>query len=279
MLLKYIHIELIKIFKKGRSYIGFAAIAFIVLLIELSIWLDGQNILDLLTQNLTESFYFKGNLLNGYLISYIILNSLWIHIPILVAFVTGDLIAGESNHGTFRMVLSRPVKRSSLLFSKFIAGICYSSILVLLLGFLSLFFGLLIFGQGDLIVVAGKINILPRKDLLWRFICAFSFGILSMGVVTALSFMLSAFSNNSIGPIIGTIAIIIAFSIISTFDIPVFSHLKPVLFTSYLNSWRLFFEFEINQTMLIISTICLLSYLSIFYLVAVIYFNRKNILT
>ena len=249
------------------------------MLIEISIWIDGKRILEFVTHNLSESFYFQGNLLNGYLISYIILNTLWIHIPFLVAFVAGDLIAGEANNGTFRLVLTRPISRQSLLFAKFSAGLIYSTLLVLFLGLLSLIFGVLIFGKGDLIVIQSKINIIPQHDLVWRFVYAFLFGILSMGVVTSLAFMLSAFASNSIGPIIGTIAIIIVFSIITSFEIPVFSNLKPILFTSYLNSWRLFFEFELNKILLFKSIFHLILNLLIFYTISILYFKQRDILS
>ncbi len=279
MLGKLVKIELFKIFRKPRSYIGIAVIIFIVLLIEISVWIDGQNILDFITQNLYDSFYFQGNLVNGYLISYLVLNTLWIHIPILVAFVAGDIISGEANSGTLRVILSRPIKRTQLLLAKFIACISYSTLLIFLLGFLSLFFGLIIFGKGDLIVITNKINILPQQGLILRFVYAFGFGILSMGVISTLSFMLSAFSNNSIGPIVGTIAIIIGFNIISSFQLPVFSKISPYLFTSHLNSWIKFFSYSIDTGLILKSIVHLSVNILLFLIITLIYFKRKDILS
>ena len=279
MLSNLIKIELYKIFRKPRSYIGIAVIVFIVVLIELSIWIDGQRILDFITQNLYDSFYFQGNLLNGYLISYLVLNTLWIHVPVLVAFVAGDIISGEAANGTLRTVLSRPVKRTHLLFAKFVANISYSTLLVLILSFLSLFFGLLIFGKGDLIVITNKINILPQQGLMLRFIYAFGFGVLSMAVISTLSFMFSAFGNNSIGPIIGTIAVIIGFNIISSFQLPIFNNIRPYLFTTYLNSWFHFFSFNLDKDLILKSILHLSANMLIFFLITIISFRRKDILT
>ena len=76
--------ELYKIFRKGRSYIGFGAIAFIVIVIQIALFVDGESYLELGTQSLKDSFTFQGNLLNGYLSVFIILSSLWVHIPFLI---------------------------------------------------------------------------------------------------------------------------------------------------------------------------------------------------
>ncbi|HSD63426.1 MAG TPA: hypothetical protein VLB50_06490, partial [Ignavibacteriaceae bacterium] len=71
-----INIELFKIFRKWRTYIGFLVIAVIVPVINFAMLAEGEKSLDLITRNLQQSFIFVGNLLNGYLISYFILMSL-----------------------------------------------------------------------------------------------------------------------------------------------------------------------------------------------------------
>ena len=96
LFLNLVQTELYKIFRKGRSYIGFGAIAFIVIVIQIALFVDGESYLELGTQSLKDSFTFQGNLLNGYLSVFIILSSLWVHIPFLIALVAGDLIAGEA---------------------------------------------------------------------------------------------------------------------------------------------------------------------------------------
>ena len=126
-----IKIELFKIFKKGRTYIGFGAIFLIIVAIQAGIYFEGQNLFDFIMQQLDQNFQFEGNLINGYLITYLVLNTLWIHVPILVALVAGDLIAGEANSGTFRLILTRPISRTKLLIAKFLAGWTYTLLLIL----------------------------------------------------------------------------------------------------------------------------------------------------
>ena len=122
MMTELIKIELYKIFKKWRTYIGFIAIGLLVAIIQTAMYYEGQKSLDFMTRNLQDSFLFVGNLLNGFFISYLILNMLAVHIPFLITLVAGDLLAGESTAGTYRILLTRPVSRLQVLSSKFIAG-------------------------------------------------------------------------------------------------------------------------------------------------------------
>ena len=88
---KLLKLELYKIFKRPRTYIAFGAIAAIVLLIQVALKFDGKSYIDLLLSNLAGSFdftdEFKSKLLNGYLICFIILNTLLIQMPLLVALI------------------------------------------------------------------------------------------------------------------------------------------------------------------------------------------------
>jgi ABC-2 type transport system permease protein len=278
-MVKLIQIELFKIFSKPRTYIGFGAVLLIVSALEVGLYFEGQQILDFAIQHLQESFILEGNLINGYLITHIILNSLFIHIPFLIALVTGDLLAGEANSGTFRLLLTRPVSRTKLLSAKFIAGWIYMLMLIVFMFALSIGLGFLIFGSGDLIVLKGTINIFSADDVMWRFLSAYAFGILTMTAVAALSFMLSAFASNSVGPIIGTVSIIIGITIISTVGFSLMKPINPYLFTYYLTGWQLFFEETINTSKLSLAIAVEVIYIVVFLGITFFYFRKKDILS
>ncbi|MGB8320456.1 MAG: ABC transporter permease, partial [Ignavibacteriaceae bacterium] len=147
-MIKLVSIELYKIFKKWRTYIGFLAIAVLIPVIQIAMLIEGEKSLNFMTRNLQESFVFVGNLLNGYLITYLILGSLYVHIPFLIALVAGDLLAGEATAGTYRILITRPVSRIKLVTSKFAAGLIYSYSLIFWLALISLGLGIIIFGTG-----------------------------------------------------------------------------------------------------------------------------------
>ena len=108
------------------------------------------------------------------LIAFIILQMLIIHVPLLVALVTGDLVSGEAAMGTLRMMGTKPISRNSFLLSKFLAGAIYTFFLTVWLAFLSLIVGQFMFGTGDLIVLnSDGLVIIPEYDIMWRYCLAF----------------------------------------------------------------------------------------------------------
>jgi len=279
-MLTLVNIELYKIFRKWRTYIGFIAIAVLVPVIQLAMLAEGERSLDFMTRNLQQSFVFVGNLLNGYLISYIILNSLVIHIPFLIALVAGDLLAGEATAGTYRLLLTRPVSRFRLILAKFISGVIYTNVLVFWLAVVSLGLGIILFGVGELIVIkSSSIIIFPKYDIIWRFVLGYGFASLSMTVVASLALLLSSLVENAIGPIVTTMAIIIAFIIISAIDIEIFQKIKPFLFTNYMNSWRLLFDDPVDIPKILQSVLILAAHIVFFFGASVYVFHKKDILT
>jgi ABC-2 type transport system permease protein len=280
MIVTLVKIELFKIFKKWRTYIGFIAIGILVPLLHLAMYLEGQKSLDFITRGLRDSFILVGNLLNGYWISYIILNALTIHIPFLVALVAGDLLAGEATAGTYRVLITRPVSRVQVVTSKFIAGTIYTSSLVLWLAIMSLVIGLIVFGTGELLVMSpDAIIIFEKGDILWRFILAYGFAALSMSVVCSLAILFSSLVENAIGPIVSTMAVIIIFIIISAFDVQILRDIRPYLFTNYILQWREFFYEPLNLEKVLRAILILSGHILIFFTATTIIFKKKDILS
>lgn len=279
-MLTLIRIELYKIFKKWRTYIGFIAIGLLVPLIHIAMLIEGERTLNFMTQNIQQSFVFVGNLLNGYLVSHITLASLAVHIPFLITLVAGDLLAGEATSGTYRLLVTRPVTRTQIIISKFLAGIIYTNLLVLWLAVVSLGLGIILFGVGELIVISSEtIIIFKQTDVLWRFALGYGLASLGMSVVASLAFLFSSLVENAIGPIISTMAVIIVFLVISALNIEFFADIKPYLFTNYIMSWRLFFDDPIDAAEVIKATGVLIGHIAVFFSTALIVFNRKDILT
>ncbi len=272
--------ELIKISFKPRSYLGVGGISIIILLILMAMKLDGSLYIEIITGQFDDSLSFEGNILNGNLIAFLIIQMLIIHVPLLVAFVTGDLVSGESAMGTIRLLLTKPISRSSVLMSKFLASVMYTFFLVLWIAFLALVVSYFIFGSGDLIVLNfDGLAIFQDGDITWRFILGFSLAFLSLVTVATLSLTFSCFSENSIGPIVATMGIIILFTIIGSLDVPVFDSIKPYLFTTHMAAWRYFFDDPVSKDEVINSIIILISHIVFLLGIALYKFNKKDILS
>jgi len=230
--------ELIKIFSKWRSYIGFAAIAILMPLIIWGISKGGSGMQQQVERQLSDSFFIVGSLVNGFLATHLVMNFLWIHIPFLVALVAGDVVAGEGAAGTFRIYLTRPVSRTRILNSKLIATAIYTLILIVFFALMSLGLGRIWLGGGDLLIMHKGVLLLPESTAWARFGLAFLFATGTMLVVAALTFMFSTMVNNGIGPIIGAMAIVIIGLAISNIPISIFEDIQPYLFTSYFDIWQ-----------------------------------------
>ena len=279
MFLSVLSIELSKIFSKGRSYIGFGAITILVPIVQAAMYSEGEAYFSLFTQGLQQQFSFTGTFLNGYLIAFIVLQSLLVHVPLLVALVAGDMLAGEATSGTYRLLFTRPVSRHIIVLAKYCAAQLYTIGLILWMSVLSMGMSLMLFGPGELFIVSSSITVLQQDDILWRFLWAYVFGILSMGTVASIAFMFSALVENSIGPIAMTLAIIIVFTIVSALDAGFIKDVKYMLFTNHLISWKLFFEETIPMDRIMLSTWVLGGHSIASLLIALFIIVKKDILS
>ena len=272
--------EIIKTSRRPRSFIGFAVISFICLMLQFAFLHDGKEILAFVTQQLEGLFDMQGKLVNGNLICFIVLQTLIVQMPLLVALVTGDLVSGETSSGTIRFLLTRPASRTKIVIAKWLAGIFYTVLLLIVLGVFALLVSHMMFGNGDLMAMNSEgMAIIRADDIVWRWACAFGIAFLALSVVASLATMLSCMMDNSITPIVSVMAIIIVFTIIGMFDIPSFDLIKPFLFTTHMISWRSLFEDPIPTGNIIFSCVVLFAHIILFIGVSVFIFNRKDITT
>ena len=287
-----LRIELYTIFKRPRTYISFAAIWAIVSLIQLAIYVDGQRYMEFFMKDLAASFEIQGNMLNGYFVCFIILQTLLIHVPLLIALVAADMIAGEANMGTLRLLITKPVSRTKLMISKFLAAAVYAVLLLVWMAILSLFLSMIIFGtDGMMNAKSYEIIILEKDDIFWRYALAFAYAAVALITVASLGFLLSVFAENAIGPIVATMSVIIVFTILSTMDIPLFQQVKHYFFTTHMIGWKGFFDVKVdadgnaivgsiaNLPAVLRSAGILLAHTFLFTAAAILIFRKKDILS
>jgi ABC-2 type transport system permease protein len=276
--MQLLRIELYKIFRKPRTYISFATITAITILVQVALLANGKEFSDFMLQGVNAQFDLQGNILNGYFVTYLILATLLVHVPLLVALVAGDALAGEAASGTLRLVLTKPISRTRIVLGKYLATVIYSIALLIWLAIVGLFVSLLLFGEGDLIIAkSSEVVVLLKNDIMWRYAAAFGFAALAMMAVAALSLFLSVMAENSIGPIVGTMGVIIVLTIISNLDLPLFEYVKPGLLTSHMLGWKGFFSEPVPYAAIARSAAVLVSYIVGLVGATIFIFNRKDI--
>lgn len=297
-MLSLLQIELYKISKRPRTYIAFVAITAIVLIFQFAFKADGKSYMNLLLQSAGDSFDVdRSKAINGYFMCYIILNTLLVQVPILVALVAGDAISGEANMGTLRLLLTKPVSRVQVMAAKFIASVIFTVMLLVWMAVMALFLSMIIFGTEDMLIFRtrgdeSEILQITKDDVLWRYLAAFGYAAVALTVIAALAMLLSVFAENSIGPIIATVCIVIVFTVVSNINVPVIEkNVNPWLFTSYLVGWKGFFYIGTDPDNVPIkgsmenwpavrnSLYILLAHIAVFFGAAVYFFKKKDILS
>jgi ABC-2 type transport system permease protein len=293
MFVSILYIELFKIFRRPRTYIAFGAIALIVLLVQFALRVNGTEFIRFFTDSQADTFEIpEQQILNGYFVCVAILHLILIHVPLLVALIAGDMIAGEAQTGTLRMLAAQPTSRTTLLLAKFSASTVYVLLLLLWMALFALLGSLLLFGQEDLVVFRETdLHIISQHDVLWRFIGAFIYAALALTMIASMALFLSVYAENALGPIVATVCIVIVFTIIQQLKVPVFEQtINPWSFTTHMLGWKGFFYVEKNAEgvtingsienpmALLKSGIILVGYILFFVSLSVIGYRKKDIL-
>jgi ABC-2 type transport system permease protein len=93
---------------------------------------------------------------NGLFVAFAALTlELPLFLPLAVATISGDAVAGEANLGTLRYLLTVPAGRTRLLAVKYAAIVIFTLAAVLLVALVGSVIGLALFGGGDLILLSG----------------------------------------------------------------------------------------------------------------------------
>jgi ABC-2 type transport system permease protein len=278
--LRVLQVEYHKTFAKLRTYIGFAAlgVAVPVLLIAFRLsHIERSSEFGRLPD--ISGFTMVGSPVNGLFLVRVILVSLFVHVPFLISLVAGDQIAGEASAGTLRLICVRPPSRLTIITAKFLVSLLYCLWLVLFLGAVATGVGVLLFGHGPLLLSGPGIAFAPELEGYERIVLALLLGAAAMAAVSSVAFLFSVLVTNPIGPIIGTMAVLIVFLIVSSTPLHAFDSIRPYLFTTYMPVWTYAFDRTVNWGVIGRQLSVLAGYTLGLYALAAGIFLRKDIVT
>jgi ABC-2 type transport system permease protein len=168
-------------------------------------------------------------------------------LPIAVAVVAGDSVAGEATGGTLRYLLLRPVGRTRLLVAKLLAQILFVLISVLAVVATSLVTGIALFGTGQPAALGQPGGVtslsgveLTPAQLTIRLLGAIAFIVVSMLGVAAIGMFLSTLTSSPLGAALGALAALVGSQILVTLDAA--GGIRPFLPTRYWLAWIDFFR-------------------------------------
>lgn len=146
-------------------------------------------------------------------------------LPLAIAMLTGDAIAGEANLGTLRYLLTVPVGRTRLLVTKYISlviGALWGVAVIVLAGSL---IGIALFGAGPMVTLSG--TQIPFATALWRVVLVSLYLTAGLSALAAVGLFISTLTEQ---PLAATVALMI-FTILSWIadSIPQIAWLHPWL--------------------------------------------------
>jgi ABC-2 type transport system permease protein len=154
-------------------------------------------------------------------------------LPVAVAVIAGDSVAGEAQSGMLRYLLIRPVGRTRLLVAKLVAVITFVATAVVLVAVTGLVVGRLLLGQSSLSTAVVSVSGTPLTpgQIAWRTVVAIGYVTFSMLGVAAIGVFLSTLTDSPLSASLGALAFLIGSSLLLTLDAA--RGLQPYLPTRY----------------------------------------------
>jgi ABC-2 type transport system permease protein len=168
-------------------------------------------------------------------------------LPIAVAVLAGDAVAGESTGGTLRYLLARPVGRTRLLVAKLVSVTVFLLLAVASVVGTSYLTGVALFGTGTAAAVGQPGGVtslsgvpLTPLQLTLRLLGAVGYVVVSMLGVAAIALFLSTMTDSSLGAALGALAALVGSQVLVALEAA--ESIKAYLPTRYWFAWIDFFR-------------------------------------
>jgi ABC-2 type transport system permease protein len=215
--------ELQLIFGRRRNWAGLAVLAVVPIIIAIAVYYaapapgEGPPFLASITSN-------------GLFVALAALTAeLPLFLPLAVAAISGDAIAGEANLGTLRYLLTVPVHRSRLLAVKFGAIVVFCFAATLVVAVTGTVIGLILFPAGEVTLLSG--TQIGFGASVWRLLLVCGYISICLAALGAIGLFISTLTEQPIGAMIGLATLTITSQILDA--VPQLSAIHPYLFTHY----------------------------------------------
>jgi ABC-2 type transport system permease protein len=211
---------------------------------------------------------------NGVFLTFIALSLLLILVlPVVVAVVSGDSIAGEAGYGTLRYLLAVPAGRTRLLLVKYAMIVVWSMAATFLVSVVALIVGVILFPTGPVTLLSGTTVSLGtglfRVLLVTLYVCA------AMAATGAIGLAISTFTEHAIGAIAALMLLIVASEVVD--NIQQFAAVAPYLPTHWWNSFDSLLRTPIDTTTLWHGLLSFAVYAALFLAIAWARFTSSDV--
>jgi ABC-2 type transport system permease protein len=278
MLHHHLRNELWKLFGKKRTYIGFGA--FLLSQNAMLLTFRFTNWQTQVERTLAGNGYVAQEYISALTVALLMLMpQILLLMPLYTALVGGDLVAKEAEDGTLRMILCRPITRFRLLLAKWLAGVVFAAVLVLVLGGTALLFARFWFPWKGMFVFSmwpeRIFNLLSPGEGAKLYLCAHVLMTLNASIIVGLAFMFSCFNMK---PAAATIlALSFLFINLVMEHIPFFESYQHWFLPHHMRVWLLIFSDPVPWPRLVGSVTVLASVLLTTFLIGASAFQARDI--
>jgi len=267
-----IRVELVKLLRRPRTWVTIVALNALPTLVAVLLALT-----DLGPRPGTGPPFLSAVLTDGTLFPLAALGIvLPLFLPVAVAVVGGDAIAGEAQTDTLRYLLVRPVSRLRLLVAKLVSVIAFVVIATLAVAAVAYVEGTLFLGNAPATgVVSISGTTLTQTEMLQRTLLAFAYVVLAMLGVASIALFLSTMTDSAVAAALGTIGFLVASTVLLGLDAA--DSLRPYLLTRYWLAFVDLFRDPIRWPDLVHGVLAQLAYLVVFAGAAWANFASKDI--
>lgn len=265
---RFFRSELRLVFGRRRNQIGLAVLAAVPVLISIAIKTSasrpGQDAPD----------FFSSITQNGLFLALAALTiELGLFLPIAIAAIAGDAVAGEANSGTLRYLLTVPVDRTRLLAVKYAAVVVGALAAAFVVTVTGIVMGLILFGGGDVVLLSGTTT--GFGDGLLRVLGATVYVAIGLAALGAVGLFFSTLTEQPIGAMIAAVIFSTASYIADT--VPQISWLHPYLITHNWMAYADLLRDPVSWTQMGHGLWVALGYAVVFWLASWARFGRKDI--
>ena len=272
--------ELVKLFGKKRTYIGFGVFLLAQNLMLLAFRFSNWK--NIYAKLLEGNGYLSDEFVSALTVAVILLYpQMVLLMPLYVTLVGGDLVAKEAEDGTLRMILSRPVSRFRLLFTKWLTGVIFSTILVISLGAMALFFARMWFAWRGMFVwfplPEGTLifNVLGPDEGLKCYVLAHFIMALNATTMLSLAFMFSCFNMKPAAATILALSLLLVCFVMEL--LPFFADWRDFTLTHHLRSWVYLFSKPVHLAQ-IAESMCVLAAVNVTaFVIGATHFHMRDI--
>ena len=163
---------------------------------------------------------------NGVFLSFLALTiMLTLVLPLVVAVVSGESLAGEANTGTLRYLLVVPAGRARLLSVKYVAVVLFALVACLLVAASALIMGVALFPVGPVTLLSG--TTVPLSEGLLRLLFVVLYVTAAMAMLGAIGMAISSFTEHPIAAIAAIMILAVSSEVAD--NIPQFAAVGPYL--------------------------------------------------